>query len=497
MTALDAYRDLEVRFRRVNVLGEALSVLHWDAAVMMPPGGAAARGDQLATLRVVTHDMMTDPRIADLLETAKGADLSTWQAANLHEMDRAYIKASAIPQELVSALSKACSTCEHAWRDARKNSDFQAVKPLLEEVIGLTLRRGEILSEKLGLPIYDALIDGFEPGASAAQIGTIFDDYASFLPDFLGSVLDKQRAEGPKPTIEGPFPVTSQTALAEALSATVGFDFDAGRMDESAHPFSTGYAGDRRITVSYDEDDSAFALMAALHETGHALYEQNLPSDWRGQPVGEARGMALHESQSLLIEMQACRSPEFISYLAPLMREAFGAQAAFEEAPLKRLYHWVEPDFIRVEADEVTYPAHVILRFRLEQALLSGDLPLSDLPGAWNEGTRELLGIEPPNDRLGCLQDIHWYDGAFGYFPTYTLGAMTAAQLFQAATTADATIKPGLATGNFEPLRTWLRANIHSLGSSLSSDEIVAKATGRPLDPGAFQAHLRERYLTS
>ncbi len=495
MTPIDAYRDLEVRFKRLNVLGEALSVLHWDAAVMMPPGGAEARGEQLATLRVLCHDMTTDPKVGDLLNVAEGADLNDWQTANLREMQRAFRKASAIPQSLVSALSKAGSACEHAWRDARRDSDFAAVLPLLQDVVDLTLQRGEILAETLDLTLYDALMDDFEPGASADRISAIFDEYAAFLPEFLDAVLEKQRAAGPKPTVEGPFPVDRQKALAERLSATVGFDFDAGRMDESAHPFSTGYAGDRRITVSYDEADPAFALMAALHETGHALYEQNLPPDWRGQPVGDARGMAIHESQSLLIEMQACRSPEFISYVAPLMRDTFGPQPAFEDAALERLYHWVEPDFIRVEADEVTYPAHVILRFRLERALLSGDLPLADLPAAWNEGMRGLLGVTPPEDRVGCLQDIHWYDGAFGYFPTYTLGAMTAAQLFKAAAAADSTILPGIAKGDFAPLRGWLRENVHRHASSLSSDEIVERATGRPLDPSAFQTHLRQRYL--
>jgi len=497
MTPIDAYRDLEVRFKRLNVLGEALSVLHWDAAVMMPPGGAEARGEQLATMRVLCHDMITDPSVGDLLDKAADADLNEWQAANLREMRRAYRKSSAIPQPLVSALSKAGSACEHAWRDARKEADFAAVRPLLQEVIDLTLKRGEILAETLDLPLYDALMDDFEPGASAGRISAIFEDYASFLPDFLGSVLEKQRGEGPKPEVEGPFPAARQKQLAELLSGTVGFDFNAGRMDESAHPFSTGYAGDRRITVSYDEADPGFAMMAALHETGHALYEQNLPADWRGQPVGEARGMAIHESQSLLIEMQACRSPEFISYVAPLMRDAFGAQPAFEDAALERLYHWVEPDFIRVDADEVTYPAHVILRFRLEQALLSGDLALADLPEAWNQGMRDLLGIAPPDDRLGCLQDIHWYDGAFGYFPTYTLGAMTAAQLFKAATAADPAILPGLAVGDFAPLRAWLRENVHALASSLSSDDIVERATGAPLDPKAFETHLRQRYLAA
>lgn len=495
MNGLDAYRDLEAHFKKLNTVGDALSVLHWDAAVMMPVGGVAARGDQLAALRGISHEMLTDPKIGDLLDGANGAALDSWQKANLKEMRRNYLRASAVPQRLVEALSKATSACEHTWRSAKQDADFARVQPLLQEVLDLTLEEGAILGEALDLPLYDALIDAYEPGASASAIAGIFEDYAAFLPSFLKAVLEKQQSEGAKPEPIGPFSVEKQEALAKKLAETVGFDFAAGRMDVSAHPFSTGYAGDRRITVSYNTDDPILAVMAALHETGHSLYEQNLPEAWQGQPVGQARGMAIHESQSLLIEMQACRTPEFVRYLAPLFREAFGDQSAFQDDNLLRLYHWVEPGFIRVMADEVTYPAHVILRFRLEQALLSGDLLLADLPSAWNDGMRDLLGITPPNDRLGCLQDIHWYAGSFGYFPTYTLGAMTAAQLFKAATDKSPKILPGLEQGNFAALRSWLRENVHGLASSVSSDEIVAHATGRPLDPKAFAAHLQHRYL--
>ncbi len=275
----------------------------------------------------------------------------------------------------------------------------------------------------------------------------------------------------------------------------IGFPFESGRMDESAHPFSTGYAGDNRITVAIREDDPAFAVMAAMHECGHALYEANLPAEWTRQPVGEARGMALHESQSLMVEMQAGRSPEFIGWLAPRMAAALGDDPAFAPDNLRRLYNRVEPGFIRVEADEVTYPAHIVLRYRLETALLSGDLAVADLPGAWDDGMESLLGIRPPSATEGCLQDIHWYDGAFGYFPTYTLGAMTAAQLMQAAMDEVPGIPDHLAEGDLAPLLDWARTRVHSLGSSLSTAAIVERATGRPLDPEAFRRHLARRYL--
>ena len=245
-----------------------------------------------------------------------------------------------------------------------------------------------------------------------------------------------------------------------------------------------------------DEADFTRALMGVLHETGHALYERGLPAKWRHQPVGDARGMSVHESQSLLMEMQACRSREFLDFVAPLLRDAFGGTgAAWEADNLYRLYTRVERSLIRVDADEVTYPAHVILRYRLEKALVAGDLKLADLPGAWNDGMQELIGVRPPSDREGCLQDIHWYDGAWGYFPTYTLGAMTAAQLFAAAKRADPTILPSIAKGDFAPLMTWLRANVHGKGSLLSTAELVRQATGSPLDARIYEDHLRRRYL--
>ncbi len=276
----------------------------------------------------------------------------------------------------------------------------------------------------------------------------------------------------------------------------IGFDFDHGRLDVSLHPFSGGTPDDVRITTRYEEEDFSRALMGVLHETGHAMYERGLPASWRRQPVGRARGMSLHESQSLLIEMQVCRSREFQTFLAPILRAAFGTSGPeWEPGNLYRLGIRVERSFIRVDADEVTYPAHVILRYRLEKALLSGALALKDLPGAWNEGMKALLGIVPPDDRQGCLQDIHWYDGAFGYFPTYTLGAMTAAQLFDAAKRADPAILPGIERGEFAPLMAWLRANIHGKASRFSTAEIITQATGKPLDPAIFERHLRARYV--
>jgi carboxypeptidase Taq len=493
-----SYEQLERRFKRMSALGEAEAVLHWDMSAIMPRGGAAARAEQLAELKAVQHGLMTAPEMAGLFAAAEqaGDELKGWQPANLREMKRRWVKATALTEDLVVALSKACSACETTWRTARPEADFAAVAPALEEVLNLTRQAAGAKAEKQGLSLYDALLDDYEPDGRAADIDPVFDDLEAFLPDFLGEVLDVQESRPAAVRPEGPFPEATQKALGIQLMEALGFDFDHGRLDISLHPFCGGTPDDVRITTRYDEADFTSSLMGVLHETGHALYERGLPKPWRGQPVGEALGMSIHESQSLLVEMQVCRSEGFLSYAAPLMRAAFdGAGAAWQADNLHRLYTRVEPGFIRVDADEVTYPAHVILRYRLERALIEGNMEVPDIPAAWNEGMQRMLGVAPPSDREGCLQDLHWYDGAWGYFPTYTLGAMTAAQLFEAAKIAVPEIEPGIAKGDFRPLFRWLKTNVHGKGSLLPAVELLIEATGKPLDPAVFKSHLKARYL--
>lgn len=496
----EAYTTLEERFARLYALREAAGLLHWDSAVLMPAGAAEARSEHLAALEVTCHEMLTDPRLAALFEAAgeQEDELDPWRQANLREMRREWLHATAVPARLVEALSRAARRCEMVWREARPASDFARVKPELAQVLSLVREEAAAKAAAFGGEPYDALLDPYEPDGRAARIDGLFEDLAAFLPGFLEEVLARQRAQTPPQRPDGPFSEARQAALAERVMRQLGFDFAHGRLDVSAHPFCGGTAEDLRVTTRYDEADFLTALMAVVHETGHALYERGLPAAWRRQPVGEARGMALHESQSLLMEMQAGRGPEFMRFLAPLLRETFdGEGPAWQADNLHRLVTRVEPGFIRVDADEVTYPAHVILRYRLEKAMIAGDLQLDDLPAAWNEGMRELLGLTPPDDRLGCLQDIHWYDGAWGYFPTYAMGALAAAQLFDAAVRTVPEIPEALARGDFAPLLDWLRANVHGHGSRLSTDEVLTQATGRPLDTAAFKAHLRGRYLGS
>lgn len=492
-----AYQELEVRAHRVTNLRHALAMLQWDLATMMPQGGGDARAEQTATLRVLIHELMTDPQFGALLDKAAAVDgLDEWQRANLREMRRGYIHATALDARLVDAVSRANARCEAMWREARPKSDFAMIRPMLEECLTLHREVAAAKAERLGCSPYDALLDEWEPGGRAAEIDRVFTPLAKFLRPFLEDVLDHQAREGRVTAPEGPFPIERQRALCEKLMDAVGFEFKHGRLDVSLHPFCGGTPDDVRITTRYSEDNFTQSLMGVLHETGHALYERGLPAAWRYQPVGDARGMSVHESQSLLIEMQACRSREFLAFLTPLAREAFGGTGpAWEADNFYRLYTRVERSLIRVEADEVSYPAHVILRYRLEKAMIEGDLQVVDLPGAWNAGMEELLGVTPPDDRRGCLQDIHWYDGAWGYFPTYTLGAMTAAQLFDAAKRADPSIPAAIGNGDFAPLVRWLRTHVHGKASLQPTGELVTAATGRALDPEVFERHLRTRYL--
>ena len=493
-----SYSELERRFRRLALINEARAMLHWDWATMMPAGGADARGEQLAELSVIAHEQITDPALSDLLDQAdaEACRLSAWQRANLREMRREWRHAAALPSDLIEARSRATSVCEMIWREARPANDFARLVPSLNEVVHLTREIAVAKSELMACTPYDALLDRYEPDGRAAEIDVLFADLAKFLPDFTERALDHQRRQVAPLPIPGPFPVDQQRALSERLMATLGFPFHQGRLDLSHHPFSGGNPDDLRITTRYDENDFATGLMAVLHETGHALYEFGLPRDWRYQPVGTARGMSIHESQSLLVEMQACRSREFLGFAAPLIREAFGQVGpAWTDENLFRLNTLVAPGLIRVDADEVTYPSHVIMRYRLERAIIDGDLAIADLPGAWHQGMAELLGLTPPDDRDGCMQDIHWVGGDFGYFPTYTLGAMTAAQLFATAKEDDPAIMAGLGVGDFRPLFAWLKTHVHGLGSSLSGAEMLTRATGQTLTTEVFKRHLTERYL--
>jgi carboxypeptidase Taq len=507
---MQAYRTLEQRFSRLSAIEDAIGILGWDRETTMPLGAAEGRAEQVATLEVMAHELLTSVEIADLLDGAdqEASERDTardpgrdpgrdpWQAANLREMRRVYTHATAVPADLVAARSRAVSRCEVAWRQARQDSDFAGLLPLLSEVLLCERQVGQAKGAALGLSPYDALLDGHDPGARRADIDPLFADLRAELPSLIENALAHQSTVPPPPPMQGPFPLEAQRGLGLRLVSMLGFDLQRGRVDVSTHPFCGGATDDVRITTRYKEEDFSSALMGVLHESGHGLYEQGRPRQWLSQPVGQARGMSMHESQSLLVEMQACRSRAFAVYLAPLVQQVFGAAAAAWDADaLYRHYIRVQRGFIRVDADEVTYPAHILVRYEIEKALIAGDMALAELPAAFNTGIREMLGLIVPEDRLGCLQDIHWPGGAWGYFPTYTLGAMIAAQLFDAARRAEPDLMECIARGDFRPLVAWLRGHVHEAGSSLHTGEILTRATGRPLDAAVYRHHLRSRYL--
>lgn len=501
MTALrnsqPAYERLTARAARIATIGEAQAMLGWDASAMMPSGGGAARGDQVAVLAGLSHGLATAPEVADDLAEAEAAPpTEPWDAANLRLLRHGHTRATAIPGNLVEALARASSDCERTWREARAASDFAMVAPKLTVLMALVREQAAALAPALGLSPYDALMDGFQRGVTAADVAPVFADYEAFLVEALPLAEGLQAQRGPAIVPHGPFPEEVQEALCRRMSLRAGLEAEHSRLDRSTHPFCGGTPTDVRITTRYRTDEFAQSLMGVLHETGHALYERGLPVAYARQPVGEAAGMAAHESQSLIVEMQAARSESFLSWLGPELHTTFGGEAAaYAPGNLAKLLRRVSRGFIRVDADEMTYPAHIILRFRLEQALISGDLVVADLPGAWNEGLYKLLGITPPDDARGVLQDIHWYDGLIGYFPSYSLGAMAAAQLMAAARREVEGLDAVLAQGDFGPLRGWLRAKVHGVGSLYGFNDLLRHATGKKLDPADFQAHLTARYL--
>lgn len=496
-----SYALLRQHRLKLSHLAHVEAITSWDEAVMMPPGSGEARGDALATLRVLTHHESTRPELADWLHAAEAAatTLAPEDQANLREMRRAHVRATAVPARLVEACSKAESRSEQAWRTLRAQNDWAGFLPLLTEVVALRRESAQALGAALGLSPYDALMDGYEPGARAVDIQRVFTDLEAFLPAFIDRVIEKQAGE-PLVKPEGTFSVEAQRNLGLQVMKAIGFDFQRGRLDVSHHPFCGGVPQDVRITTRYSTDDFTQSFMGVLHETGHAKYEQNLPAAWAGQPAGVARSMSVHESQSLFQEMQVGRSPAFLAFAAPLMAAALGTPSsdnAFSPANLARLYTRVRRSLIRVDADECTYPCHVILRFQLEQGLVSGSLAVKDIPEAWDAGMKRLLDVDTRGDfKNGCMQDVHWSAGLFGYFPTYTLGALTAAQLFAAVERAIPKVHEHMAAGNFAPINDWLRTHIWSRASLVSTDELLKNATGSTLNADAFKRHLNARYLS-
>jgi carboxypeptidase Taq len=474
-----------------------LSLLRWDAAVMMPRGSADVRGEQLAALETEHHALLTTPKVARLLERAEAgaSQLEDWPLANLHEMRRQRDHAIATPPSLIARLAKATARAEVFWVEAKKANDFKLLAPHLDEVVHLVRDKAALLGQARGLAPYDALVDGFTPGISTADIDTIFKALARKLPGLINQAIEVQAAHAPIP-LAGKFTVARQRALSVEVLKALGFPFDRGRLDESEHPFTEGVPGDIRVTTRFDLIDPFSGLLGAVHETGHAMYDLGLPLEWRDQPVGRDRGLALEESQSLLFEMNLCRSRSFVKYVRPLMEKYLQVSGPeWEEANLYRHLIRVRRSSIRMDADELTYPVHIMLRYELEKKILEGSLPVADLPEAWNANLEQRLNIRPANDVDGCLQDIHWAVGHFGYFPSYALGAVIAGQLNEAMRAAHPALDEEIASGQFGGVMDWLRDNVHGVGARLPVQELIKQATGKPLTAAAYLRYLESKYL--
>ncbi|TBL66409.1 carboxypeptidase M32 [Hafnia alvei] len=491
----NAYQHLRDTFTRLSRFSHLSAITGWDMQTQMPAGGSQARAEALAELSVLMHQTLTAPQVADWIEQAKSEDLNPEQQANLAEITRRYQQAVILPEKFVSAKSLAGMQCEHAWRTQRPNNDWDGFVKNFAPVVELSREEAQIRAEKTNVSRYDALLDLYEPGMTSARLDTIFADVKSWLPDLLKNIVEKQKTESTL-AAQGPFAIDKQRALGIEIMQVLGFDFNHGRLDVSAHPFCGGVPEDVRITTRYTEDDFLSALLGIVHETGHARYEQNLPKQWAGQPIGEARSTAIHESQSLFFEMQLARSEPFLAFLRPYVQKAFGDQPAFEQGNFLRMNQRVEAGFIRIDADEVSYPAHVILRYEIERALIEGEIEVQHIPELWNEKMQSYLGLNTQgNFRDGCMQDIHWTDGAFGYFPTYTLGAMYAAQLFASAKNALPDLDQQILRGDLSALSGWLRQNIWQHGSRFDTDTLIQNASGETLNPSFFRRHLEQRYL--
>ncbi len=494
----DPYVRVVKRFSLAAKLEAAGDMLNWDANVNMPKGGAWARGEQMAAITEVSVDLIGSSAAADELgeaEAMAGA-LEPGEQSDLHEMRRKWAHAAAAPPELLTEKARMSATLQSLWVRCKAENDFKSFEAPFGELLGVIREIAAAKAEALHTTPYGALIDENDPGVDEAMIDPIFDDLAAFLPPMIAEVNERQARW--RPVIEpGPVPEDRQAELSRRLTQAVGIDFNHVRIDQAPHPFSVPHSpGDVRFTTRYDVDNVRFGIMATLHEAGHSMYEYNLPREWAFRSAGVARGASAHESQSLSLEMMAGRSREFIGFLAPLMAETLGVDAkATTFDNVLNIWRRLDDDYIRVEADELSYPLHVILRYRLEQALMKGDLMVADIPGAWNEMFSRMFGRTPPTLAQGCLQDIHWSAGLVGYFPNYALGSMLASQLFERATADDPDILPSLGRGDFGPYFNWVKPKVHARASLTSFATLVQEATGAPLGTAAFKRHVKKRYL--
>jgi carboxypeptidase Taq len=496
MPTEQAYSDLMRRVRECGLLESCAGVLGWDERTYMPHGGSAHRGEQMALLARLRHEMLTDRKAGDLLAEVESstlvADPESDATVNVREVRRVYDRAVKVPKELVEEIARVTTRCQQVWQEARQADDFAAFRPWLEKVVGLKRQEAQAVGYR-DAP-YDALLDEYEPGATTKEITTTFRALREELVPLVAAIAASDRRPR-RAVLEGDFAVQRQEAFGKEAAASIGFDFDSGRLDVTTHPFCSGIGpGDCRICTRYNPHSFVDSFFGILHEAGHGMYEQGLPAEQYATPLGSATSLGIHESQSRLWENQVGRGKPFWDFFLPKARESFPALGGVSDDDFYFAINDVKPSFIRVEADEATYNLHILLRFELEQALVSGDLPPGDVPGAWNEKVKHYLGLTPPNYALGCLQDIHWSFGGIGYFPTYTLGNLYAAQFMEKARQELPGLDDDFRRGDFSRLKGWLRVKIHSRGQRYRAGELCQRITGKPLSHKPLIAYLREKY---
>jgi carboxypeptidase Taq len=487
------YQKLCERFREIALVGGVAGLLSWDQDTYMPPKAAPFRADQLACLSGWRHRLAVAPEVNDWIKACEdhGFPTGSKEAVNTREWRRDYDREAKLPQALVEDFQRTSSLARMAWVTAREKSEFPVFEPHLAKLLALTREKAEHWGYEES--IYDALLAGYEPGVRAAQLRALFAELRPAVVMLLGQAAGRN-AKTPGDLLSGHYPIARQQAFNHDVAAAIGFDFEAGRIDTTAHPFcaATGLC-DTRLTTRYDAHDFSISLYGVLHEAGHGLYDQGLPEGDYATPAGEAVSLGIHESQSRLWENKVGCANAFWEHWLPTAARHLPDLARFSPTEITAAVNRVSPSFIRVEADEVTYDLHIILRFELELRLLEGSLAVADLPGAWNEEFKKMLGLEVPDDARGCLQDIHWSLGIFGYFPTYTLGNLNSAQLFAAARKQVAGLDAQLAQGRYSGLLNWLRANVHAHGRCLRPQELMQRATGEPTQISHHVEYLRTK----
>lgn len=488
-----SYAELIAVVKEANILSSIEGLLDWDSETVMPEKGLAARAEQLSLMAALAHARRTDPRIGDWLGQLEGKAADESQAANLREIRRGYDRAVKIPAELIRKIAHASTLAKDAWGKARAEKNFHAFAPHLSTL--LDLKRQVAGAIGYAAEPYDALLDEYEPGMTTAQVADVFGALRGPLADFVKRLQNAPKRPDPA-VLHRRFDRAAQERFARRMAEVVGFDFAAGRLDVSKHPFCSGsFPGDIRLTTRYYEDFFSPSVFGVLHESGHGLYEQGLPVEHAFTPLGQPVSLGIHESQSRMWENFVGRSRAFWEKFYPEAQAAFAD--SLRDVSLDQFHaaiNVVQPSYIRVEADEVTYNLHIIVRFEMERGLVSGKLAVKDVPEAWNARMKEFLGITPPDDAQGCLQDIHWSMGAFGYFPTYALGNLYAAQLFDAAKKAIPDLDGNIRAGRLRPLLDWLRENIHRHGQRYRAADLVQRVTGKPPSIEPFLAYVREKF---